>query len=65
MSTSPNSSNITADLPYWVALSTFTKFGPKRFSRLHKYFPNMQTAWSATVNELKAAGIDEQVAEEF
>lgn len=65
MSTSPNPSNLTADLPYWVALSTFAKFVPKRFFYLRKYFPDMRTAWRAGAAELRAAGIDAGVAAEF
>ena len=52
-------------MPYFVALSTFSKFGPKRFSILRQYFPTMQAAWEATATELRAAGIDQAVAEEF
>lgn len=65
MSTSPNSANPAQDLPYWVGLSTFPKFGPKRFGLLQNYFPDMQAAYSAGISELKNAGIDEGVAQEF
>ena len=65
MSTWLNSSNLTADLPYWVGLSTFAKFGPKRFALLRQCFPAMRAVWEATAAELRAAGVSQTVAEEF
>ncbi len=50
---------------YWVALSTFPKFGPKRFKLLIQYFPEMKSAFEANLNEFKQAGIDETTALEF
>ncbi|PIT94113.1 DNA-protecting protein DprA [Candidatus Falkowbacteria bacterium CG10_big_fil_rev_8_21_14_0_10_43_11] len=64
MSTCPNTAN-NGDLPYWAALSTFSKFGPKRFNLLSRYFPDMRTAWEASAGELLAAGINERAANEF
>lgn len=64
MSTCPNLAN-NSDLPYWAALSTFAKFGPKRFALLRRNFPNMRAAWEANVAELCAAGINEKIAGEF
>ncbi|MFA6551691.1 MAG: DNA-processing protein DprA [Patescibacteria group bacterium] len=64
MSTRPNQAE-NNDLPYWAALSTFTKFGPKRFALLRRYFPDMKTAWEANAAELRAAGINDRVADEF
>lgn len=53
------------ELKYWVALSTFLKFGAKRFLYLQSHFPNMETAYNATVAELIKARIPENVALEF
>jgi len=53
------------DIKYWVALSCFPKFGPKRFKQLIDYFPNLEQAYSAHLNELKNAGISPAIAEEF
>lgn len=53
------------DLKYWVALNNFSKFGPIRFKRIKKYFPNLENAFNANSTELMRAGIEEKVAEEF
>ncbi len=51
---------------YWLALSTFEKFGPKSFSLLDAYFKgNMEYAFKGSINELATAGINKKVAEEF
>jgi len=50
---------------YWVALSTFLKFGAKRLSYLQRHFPDMETAYHASAPELFKAGIPEVVALEF
>ncbi|MFH1233842.1 MAG: DNA-processing protein DprA [Patescibacteria group bacterium] len=53
------------DLKYWVGLNNFSKFGPVRFKRIRQYFPNLENAFKANSNELKRAGIEEKIAEEF
>ncbi|MFA5318128.1 MAG: DNA-processing protein DprA [Patescibacteria group bacterium] len=53
------------DIKYWVALSTFDKFGAKRFDLLAKNFPNMEFAFNASANELAGAGINKKIADEF
>jgi len=63
MSTTLNLSQ--KDAPYWVALSTFEKFGPKKFKLMADYFTDMESAFNATVNELITAGINEKTAIEF
>lgn len=55
----------TADLKYWLALNVFPKFGPARFKKLKRYFPRMADAFGASWPELMAAGIEENVAQEF
>lgn len=50
---------------YLIALSHFLKFGPVKIKRLRKYFPDFKTVFSASVNELMKAGIDEKLALEF
>lgn len=50
---------------YLIALSHFLKFGPVKIKRLRKYFPDFKTVFSASVNELIKAGIDEKLALEF
>jgi DNA processing protein len=53
------------DLKYWVALNHFIKFGPAKFKRLRKYFPNMEAAFNSNFEGLKKAGIEENLANEF
>ncbi|PIR93094.1 DNA-protecting protein DprA [Candidatus Falkowbacteria bacterium CG10_big_fil_rev_8_21_14_0_10_43_10] len=53
------------DVKYWIALSTFNKFGPVRFSRLQQYFTGMEAAWKAPAGELIKAGLDQKTAAEF
>lgn len=53
------------DLKYWLALSQFYKFGPVKFKKIKKHFPNMETAFKAPLQEYLRAGIDEKTAEEF
>lgn len=50
---------------YWVALNEFQKFGPIRWNKLLKFFPSMAEVWRASVLDLKQAGIEERLAEEF
>jgi len=53
------------DLKYWLALSQFYKFGPVKFKKIKKHFPNMAAAFKAPLTEYLRAGIDEKTAEEF
>lgn len=48
-----------------IALSHFLKFGPVKIKRLRTYFPDFKTVFSASVNELMKAGIEEKLALEF
>ena len=54
------------DLPYWLGLLRYPKFGPVRMARLQAAFPtNMRDAFSASMSVLMAAGIEPAVAEGF
>lgn len=53
------------NLKYLVALSHFPKFGPARLKRLKNYFSDFNTAFTAGLEELMRAGIEENVANEF
>jgi DNA processing protein len=53
------------DLPYWLALNEFHKFGPQAFARLAAHFPNMKTAFYAPAQELVKAGIPTSIATSF
>jgi DNA processing protein len=54
-----------SDLKYWIAISQFAKIGAARFKKLYSYFPDMQTAWSAGLLELKRSGLEDDLAREF
>jgi DNA processing protein len=53
------------DLVFWNALALFPKFGPKRFKKIYSYFPNMKEAFHASFNQLKEAGLEEEIISEF
>lgn len=53
------------DLPYWLALVRYPKFGPVRIQQLQAKFPSMREAFFASANELLAAGIDAKLANQF
>ena len=53
------------DSKYLVALHSFPKFGPVRIKRIKSHFPNFEQAWRANLSELKQAGIEENIANEF
>jgi DNA processing protein len=53
------------DLPYWLALMRFTKFGAVRLRKLAEYFLSMERAFHASAEDLTMAGIDPALAEQF
>lgn len=53
------------DVKYWVALNRIPSLGTVRFRRLESFFGNLEHAWNASINELKAAGIGERFALEI
>ncbi len=57
--------NFNENTKYLIALSHFLKFGPVKIKLLKKYFPNFKTAFTAPVNEIIQAGIEEKLALEF
>ncbi|MEE8421896.1 MAG: DNA-processing protein DprA [Dehalococcoidia bacterium] len=54
----------TNDLPFWVALHQVRRLGSVRFGILEAAFPTMEQAWSASRDELIAAGLDARTATE-
>ncbi|MCH7606678.1 MAG: DNA-protecting protein DprA [Chloroflexi bacterium] len=52
------------DIKYWLALNRVPRLGPVRFRRLESHFGAMEHAWAAGRAELKAAGIEDRVANE-
>ena len=53
------------NLKYWVAFSQSPNLGPKRFSCLRNYFPNLEEAWNAPFGELKKSGLEEKTIREI
>lgn len=53
------------DLKYWLAINEFQKFGPIRWQKLIKFFPNMEEVWRTDFNLIMQAGIESHLAEEF
>lgn len=56
---------MSSDLPYWLALLRFRKFGPVRFQRLQRAFPTMREAFFADAKELTRAEIEPNLARMF
>lgn len=50
---------------FLAGLSIFAKFGPRRLKKLKNHFPNWQSAFESSFSDLKAAGIEEKIIEEF
>jgi len=57
--------DFSENIKHLIALSHFLKFGPVKIKRLKKYFPDFKTVFSASVNELIQASIEEKLALEF
>ena len=53
------------DLPYWLALSRFRKFGPVRMKKLIEAFDTMCDVFHASVPELVQAEIEPRIAKQF
>ncbi len=52
------------DTKYWAALSRVPQLGTVRFRRLESHFGSLDRAWQASRPELKAAGLEDRVADE-
>jgi DNA processing protein len=50
------------DKHYWLGFSLIPSIGPVRFGQLEAHFKGMSEAWHASLNELKQAGLDENIA---
>ena len=53
------------DLPYWLALLRFRKFGPVKFQRLQRHFKTMREAFFASAEEFAQAEIEPDLARMF
>jgi DNA processing protein len=53
------------DRKYWIALTTFRPFGPKRISRLMRRFQTMEAAFNASASQLVEAGIEPKITNRF
>lgn len=53
------------DLPYLLALSNFSKFGPVRLKKIKAFFPDWKTAFSAGSTDFRQAGIEDNIITEF
>lgn len=52
-------------LKYWVAYSRIQKIGPVNFKKLIDFFVDMERAWQANYQQLKMAGLDENLVNEI
>ena len=53
------------DTKFWVALSRVHQLGTVRFRRLESHFGKLESAWHASFDELKAAGLEDRPAQEI
>lgn len=52
------SSDLEADLGFWIALTRVRGIGPRRFDRLIEAFGSAERAWEAAPGQLAQAGLD-------
>lgn len=52
-------------MPYHAALAHFPKMTYNRYQRLAAYFSDFKNLWNAEIDELAAAGLEENIANEF
>ena len=52
-----------ADTKYWVAFHRIPNIGAARFRLLEKHFGALEQAWTASVGDLKASGLDNKTAQ--
>lgn len=52
-------------MPYHAALAHFPKMNYNRYQRLAAYFSDFKNLWEAEIGELIAAGLEEDIANEF
>lgn len=50
------------DLKYWLAFDKIPDLGPAKFSRIIKYFDDLESAWRANSPDLMSAGLSEMEA---
>lgn len=55
----------TNDDKFLIALNHFPKFGPKRMKLISKFFSSFERAFNANFDELKSAGIKENIVDKF
>ena len=55
-------SSAMTDAKHWVALSLIPNLGAVRFRLLEDHFRSLEAAWTASLGELKAAGVDDKTA---
>ena len=51
------------EVKYWIGFSLIPGIGRAKFSLLENHFGDLGRAWHASINELKAAGLDAKSAE--
>lgn len=51
-----------SELKYFNAFNLFPEIGAIRFKKLLSYFPNIETAWQASFQEFRQAGLDEKTS---
>ncbi|NQU83105.1 MAG: DNA-protecting protein DprA [Parcubacteria group bacterium] len=58
-------SSQNTDSMYRVSITRFPKIGPARFDKLIKFFGTSESIWKAGSENLKRAGLDEEIINDF
>jgi len=53
------------ELKYFNAFNLFPEIGAIRFKKLLSYFPSLKTAWQASFQEFRQAGLDEKTSQKI
>ncbi len=65
MSTENSTKLSDTEISYWVAFNRISNVGPARFALLRNHFPDMRSAWNASISELEEAKIPSGIAEKI
>ena len=53
------------ELKYWLSFNQINEIGPVRFQKILAYFPDLKTAWQASIKDLREAGLEPKIIEQI
>lgn len=57
--------DLKSERDYWLAFSTFTKIGPRKFALLREFFGSAEKAWGADLEKLLETGLPQKLIHDF